>query len=255
LAPQTKASIGESLSALFGVAAAARLEVALAAPGAVLATDADGTLWSDDIGEGFLQRLVADSMLVSPEARGDVWAEYERRVHADRAAGFAWAVQVMAGLSEAEVVRRAEAFAREFVPAHEYREMTALVRRATELGATPWIVSASNQWIVAAAAPLVGVESAHALGIRVEVRDGLLTRDLVRPLTYGAGKVARVDADIGVRPAVAAGDSPGDRELLDAAVAERVLVLKPAGATDPALLAHARAGGWIVVDFAPARRS
>jgi hypothetical protein len=83
------------LSAAF--AEGERLEAVLAAPGCLWVTDADGTLWSDDIGEGFLKALIAEGALVSPEARGDVWAAYEERVRRDKASGYAWAAQQWLG--------------------------------------------------------------------------------------------------------------------------------------------------------------
>jgi phosphoserine phosphatase len=223
--------------------AASRLDELLT-PGCLWVSDADGTLWSDDIGEGFLKHLVAEGALVSPDARGDVWAEYEARVRADKGAGYAWAVQVMAGLPEAEVQRRAEAFAREFVPANLYAGMRALVEAAKARGCEPWIVSASNEWVVRAAAPLVGIAPEHAVGIRVAVAEGRLTSTVVPPITYKNGKIVAIEQRIGRRPSLVSGDSSGDVEMLDWASGAALFVRHDY--TDPALLEQAGVSGWLV---------
>ena len=48
------------------------------APPALACFDADGTLWSGDIAEGFLRLLLNDGV-VAPEA----WGEYERKLESD----------------------------------------------------------------------------------------------------------------------------------------------------------------------------
>src|SRR5205085_1848485 len=78
-------------------------------PGRKLACfDADGTLWSEDIGEAFFRWLAAGELL-PPLGKGrdpfEVYAEYEERVARSRADGFSWAVQCMAGLAETDVRR------------------------------------------------------------------------------------------------------------------------------------------------------
>ncbi|MEN9785786.1 MAG: hypothetical protein RLZZ299_1050 [Pseudomonadota bacterium] len=224
-----------------------RIQAALAAPGAVWVTDADGTLWADDIGEGFLRALARDGALRSPEAQGDVWAAYEARVRADKAAGYAWAVQVMAGMTEAEVERRAEAYAQAFVPRHLHPAMAGLLAEASERGVETWIVSASNAWVVRAAARVLGLPPARALGIRVAVEDGVLTDRVVPPVTYADGKVAALRAGLGRMPSLASGDSRGDAEML--AAAGTPLVVRHAG-VDPAFLDRASASGWLVLDAA-----
>jgi HAD superfamily phosphoserine phosphatase-like hydrolase len=207
-------------------------------------TDADGTLWSDDIGEGFLKVLIRDRALVSPEAKGDVWAAYEEKVRRDKASGYAWAAQLMAGMPEDEVRARAADFARSFVPTHLYPAMKTLLSEAKERGCETWIVSASNQWIVEAAAPLLGLETAKGVGIGVAVESGKLTSAVVEPVTYKAGKVRAIAQLIGRDPTLVTGDSFGDVEMLSVALRAGLLVQHDD--SDPALLALARTSGWML---------
>src|SRR5689334_12894594 len=86
------------LTQQFDAPAAKKLEQVLHQPNCLWVTDADGTLWRDDIGEGFLKQLIQDKALVSPEAKGiDVWQRYEELVAKDKLTGYAWAVQIMEG--------------------------------------------------------------------------------------------------------------------------------------------------------------
>jgi HAD superfamily phosphoserine phosphatase-like hydrolase len=180
--------------------------------------DADGTLWNEDIGEAMFRWMAAGSLLHGVEPSRDpfdVWAEYESRVRKNRAEGYGWAVQCMATHSETEVRRWSRQLA---VAWPNYRpEMVGLIGGLGQAGYEVWIVSASNSWIIQAAAPLVGVDPARGLGIHVEVVNDKLTGTLVQPLTCGAGKVTAIHEKIRKDPDIAVGDSMGDLELLESA--------------------------------------
>lgn len=227
---------------------AERLAQVLEEPGCLWVTDADGTLWSEDIGEGFLRRLIADRALVSPAAAGDTWARYRELVAQDAATGYGWAAQLLGGLPSDEVRQRAEAFAREFVPKHGFPAMRALVAEAKAQGGETWIVSASAEPIVRAAAPLMGIDPTHVVGLRVAEEAGRLTSRLVGPVTYRQGKVEAIDRCIGRRPALVSGDSAGDVEMLSSATRLALVVRQPSSAAS--FLGHATAAGWLVESLA-----
>lgn len=241
------------LAGYFDEAVASRLGGTLSrSHGRVWVTDADGTLWREDIGEAFLRWLADEGALVSQEAEGvDVWASYEARVAEDKAAGYAWAVQVMAGMQEDELARRAEAFARTFVPTRAFRGMRRLVDAAREAGCEPWIVSASNQWIITAAAPLLGIDPARAVGVRLAVRSGRLTDEVLEPFTYRAGKVEAIRRFVGAEPLLVSGDSEGDLEMLEAAEEASLVIACPDASEPPPIVRHARERGWLLQTFGP----
>lgn len=235
----------QQASAAFSTEVRQRLDEALAAEGCLWVTDADKTLWAGDIGEAFLRALAAEKVLVAPDAQGDVWASYEARVAEDRTRGYAWAVQAMAGLSEADVRERSRAFAEGFVPAQAFPAVQGLVDEAKARGCEIWVVSASSHWIVEAGVALMGLDPAKVLAMRVEVDDGVLTDRLVDPLTNEAGKVAAIEQRIGRRPTIVTGDSSGDFEMLDFAERVALLISQP-GVTDAAYADHAVDRGWLV---------
>lgn len=238
-----------TVSARTGFVADVRLALdqAFASRACLWVTDADKTLWAEDIGEGFLRWLAREGLLVAPEARVDAWATYERKVAENDTRGYAWAAQAMAGLAESDVREHARVFAEPFVAEHGFAAFRALVEEASLRGADVWVVSASNQWVVEAGAKLMGIDPARVVGIRVEVENGLLTERLVEPIPNRAGKVAAMRQYIGRKPTLATGDSAGDYEMLaDADTA--VLVAQP-GRTDPAHVTHALQRGWLVQSF------
>lgn len=230
----------------------AELDEAFGVEDCLWVTDADKTLWSGDIGEAFLRHLAATKALVAAEAQGDVWATYESKVARDQTRGYAWAAQAMAGLPEAEVRRLASAFAAEFVSREAFPALSALAAEAGRRGCEMWVVSASNQWIVEAAAPLMGFDPSRVIGIRVAVEDGVLTDRVVEPVSNRAGKVAAIEQVLGRRPTLVTGDSSGDFEML--AFAERAVLITQPGLTNPDYVAYAREQGWLVQVFDPPGR-
>lgn len=212
------------------------------APGALAVFDADGTLWREDAGEAFLRHLVSLGW-VRLEDGSDPYEAYERAVDRDRAAGYAYAAQLQAGLPVDRMQAEAERFAGSWVPPRRIGDSAVLREACQSAGLTPMVVSASALPIVLAAAPLAGFARERCRGIEVAIRGGKFTAEIVQPITYAAGKVAA--ARQGGRIALACGDSyHGDLALLEAA---RIAVaVAPAGGSP--LSSEARRRGWSVLD-------
>jgi phosphoserine phosphatase len=184
-------------------------------PGGIAVFDADGTLWREDVGEAFLRHLVSLGWVKLPGG-ADPYQAYERAVDRDRAAGYAYAAQLQAGLEAPAVGAEAERFARAWVPARLIPDTLALRELCEEAGLVPLVISASALPIVLAAAPLAGIPGERCRGIEVRIRDGRFTDDVVHPITYGEGKI--VAAARAGRLALACGDSfTGDLAMLNAA--------------------------------------
>ncbi|WP_373048191.1 HAD family hydrolase [Vulgatibacter sp.] len=211
---------------------------AVRSAGGTAAFDADGTLWADDIGEAFLRDLEA-----AGRVPGGTWRGYEARLAADVVDAYGWAVTVMAGLEEAEVRERAEAF----FPRHFARRLFPVVRELVEElvrgGVRVAIVSASNRWLIEAAARALRVP--HVAGVEVEVEAGRLTDRLVTPLPALAGKVHWARTLLGGAPALAVGNGAIDLPLLQDA-AHR-LVICPSDDLHTTLAAEGRRAGWQVL--------
>ena len=210
-------------------------------PGGLAVFDADGTLWREDVGEAFLRRLVALGWVKLPGG-ADPYEEYERVVDRDKAAGYAYAAQLQAGLPARNVATEAERFARGWVPPRLIADTQALRALCADAGLKPLVVSASALPIVVAAAPLAGFAADQCRGIEVAVRDGKFTAEVIPPVTYAAGKIEAASR-LG-RLVLACGDSfTGDLAMLEAA--QIPVVVAPAKGS--ALSIEARKRGWPVL--------
>ena len=225
------------------VLAAAVKDAGRALPGATAAFDADGTLWRDDVGEAFLKHLVALGMVKHRSGR-DPFEVYEEKVAQDKATGYAWAAQAMAGLRRDDVARAAANFAPEWVAPRLIASTQALLLLCAEAGLLTAVVSASCLEIVLAAAPIAGVPAGRCQGMTVRALRGELLEELVPPITYAEGKVAALEKAAWLPLAVAGGDSlTGDLAMLSLARVP-VVVAPPQGSP---LSAEAARRGWTVV--------
>ena len=195
--------------------------------GQVAVFDADQTLWRDDVGEGFLKWLIAEKHLVKEAPGGDAFAHYEALCLQSKTIGYAYAAQAMAGIPEAHLKTLAATYFKDHFQQNVYPAQKALIARLQQAGVEVWIVSASNQWIVDAGAPYLGVPLNRVVGIRLAVADGLITETIVPPVTYRQGKVDAIVKYIGQQPILVSGDSMTDYEMLVYAKALR-LVINPA---------------------------
>ena len=207
--------------------------------------DGDNTLWDCDIGEAFLRWLISADHLRGVEGIEDIWEEYERKVALDRVTGYAWAVQVMRGLSENNLSTQAEDFCYAWP---NWRDgMRAVIDLLHESGVEVWLVSASGLIVVRAAALYMGTPQERTLGMEVEVEDGLLTETMRLPMTANAGKVDAIDKAIGVRPIAAFGDSRGDLEMLECA--NQAFVVGQKSRTNESFIALANDRNWPINEF------
>ena len=212
-------------------------------PSAPVAFDADGTLWRGDIGEDFLRYLAAEDLL--PKARGQkgVYAEYERRVAQDPADAYAYAVEVMEGVVEAELDQWCDAFYQRRFEGRLFTWVRPLLEALQARGHPVWIVSASPLWPVRAGAKALGVPASCVGGVQCPVKEGRLTGAVDTPVPCGDGKVHWLRAH-GVKPALAFGNGDLDEPMLE--YAHRAVVVAPPG-EDNDLCHAAKAKGWPIL--------
>lgn len=194
--------------------------------GQVAVFDADETLWRHDVGEGFLKFLQERSKLAMVPPGFDAFKRYEELCAQNKWMGYPYAAQVMAGMSVTDV----EALAKEYFENHfkqnVYPAQKALIQRLQAAGVDVYIVSASNQWIINAGAPALGVPLDHAIGVRLEVAQQQVTAHIIPPMTFRQGKVDAIKKYIGKQPVLVSGDSITDYEMLQYA-SRLQLVINP----------------------------
>ncbi|HQP37600.1 MAG TPA: HAD family hydrolase [Polyangiaceae bacterium] len=205
-------------------------------PGAMIATDADGTLWSGDVGIDTFEHLMTARGVLADAAEalrgdaleaglapvGDVNDTALALFHACE--NGAWSekrtYEMMAWAFAGWEVLRVGAFAREALQAANladrlHRELIAVLSWATRAGILVRVVSASPLPVVQQAVAWTGLDPASVIAATPAMRDGCVLAHMGAPIPYGPGKVhALRDADPDCRIAAAFGDNVFDLEML-----------------------------------------
>lgn len=205
-------------------------------PDGACAFDGDGTLWSGDVGEDFLEHLLHEDAFTdlaarlfageaerfgvtkSKRAKDQLAAMFhaytEGTYPEDRICGLI--ALAVAGRRADDVARVAEAVvsARE-VRGRLHEEAVGILDESRALGLTCYLVSASPRPIVVAAAACVGLGPNDVIAVTVREVDGTLGASLDEPIPYGEGKATRLIERLGARPLLAcAGDNAFDLAML-----------------------------------------
>lgn len=204
-------------------------------PGAPVVFDADGTLWRGDVGEDFLRWAIHGGLI---DAR---YETYEALLAESPSRAYGWAVEVMAGHVEAELLTHARTFFSERFAGRLFPYVRPLLARLTQHPV--WLCSASPFWMVLPGAEALGVPAERVIGVRCAVDQGRLTGVVDAPVPAGSGKVTWLQRH-GVSPGLAVGNGDLDVDMLT--FAARALVIAPPDSSN-ALVHHARRHDWPIL--------
>ena len=220
-----------------------RLDVARQRMGAnaIIATDGDGTLWVGDIGEALFETLLAErgvrqqaagmlrdeaqrfglevsDQATPTEVAATLLESYRTGGYAEERA-FAMMAWAFAGWPEEELAVFSRRVLHDFGFENALREeLKVVLQWAAEKAVPVWLVSASPQCGVLAAAEVLNIPSERTLSMEPNRSGGVLEAGLAKPATYGRGKMTRLSAATNDQPLLAAfGDSGYDGAMLRAA--------------------------------------
>jgi len=219
----------------------ARIEAAARAePAGVVATDADGTLWSGDVGEDLFEAFLEHGR-VEPAAEEAIRRDARDHGLSDAGSGPDVARRLYAAYGEGRfpeeamcelmawcfagwTAREVGTFARQVVDrvdlgARLHGELQAVLERVRGAGIEVVLVSASPVAVVLEAGGRVGFDGPHVVAAHPRFEGDLMLAEVDRPIPYGMGKVTRMRERIGNgRPLLAAfGDNAFDVALLASA--------------------------------------
>jgi putative phosphoserine phosphatase/1-acylglycerol-3-phosphate O-acyltransferase len=128
------------------------------------------------------------------------------------------AAQFMRGVREADYIAFGEELYEQQIARRVYPESRALVQAHMARGHTVAIISSATPYQVEPVARDLGIE--HVICSRYEVRDGVFTGGIVRPLCFGQGKVDAAERlarehDVDLAQSFFYSDSHDDIELLE----------------------------------------
>lgn len=214
----------------------------------IAAFDADGTLWDTDIGENFFKHQAEHKLVELPE---DAWNYYVAWHEKDPIPAYLWLAQINKGVELSTVRQWAKDALSRYEKVPVFPHMIELIQTLKDLKVKVYIVTASIKWAVEPAAKLVGLAPEDVLGIQTKVDEsGLVTETQDGPITWREGKVTGLLRATGNKdPFFAAGNSPGDLFLLQAAshVALANSLAKPGSSvyeSEQELLAEALKRNW-----------
>lgn len=202
--------------------------------------DCDGTLWDGDAGLGFMSWSIEAGVL-SRDASG--WIDARHRLYRQGQVSEAQIcgemVQIYAGLREDELHRAAARYFTTHVEAQIFPEMQTLVADLRAAGADIWAVSSTNNWVIEEGVRRLGIGPERVLAASVQVRNGLITSDLIAVPT-DEGKAEALD-----RAGIPHPDQVYGNSIHDAAMLEIAAGAFPINPT-PALAEIAVQRGWSV---------
>ena len=215
----------------------------------VAAFDADGTLWSIDIGEQFFKYQIASGQL--KDLPPDPWKHYNNmKVTVSPQAAFIWLAQINQG-QPIELVRKWSAASLKLngpVPIFDFQKQ--IIEKLKSLNFKIYIVTASIAWAVEPAAALFGLPQDSVIGVKTKIDKGYVTLEQDGIITYRQGKVdALLDATGGVAPLFVSGNTEGDLLLLEASRGIRLVVASASAqdsnfATEQRMQELARKNNW-----------
>ncbi|MBD1551493.1 HAD family hydrolase [Pseudomonas typographi] len=158
----------------------------------------------------------------------------------------AFSLQPLVGRTPADVAQKVACYLDEVIAPRVYPDARHTVNAHRAAGDRLLVISASAVFLVKPIAARLGIED--VLAIDLEVIGGRYTGRTAGVLTYREGKVIRLIDWLEQQGDTLAGasfysDSRNDLPLLERVA--RPFAVNP----DPALLAHAQAAGWAVLDW------
>lgn len=189
----------------------------------VAAFDADGTLWHTDLGENFFNWQIANC----PELNlpKDPWSFYLSLKAKHPPTAYLWLAQINKGKSLDEVLRWSQQALQELSPAPLFEAQKKLIDLLQKYQVRVFIVTASISWAVLPGAQLFNIPTENVLGVRTEIRNGLISEVQEGFITYREGKSLELLARTqGLAPFLCSGNSSGDIELLKCATQFKIAV-------------------------------
>ena len=122
------------------------------------------------------------------------WAKHNPRE------AYAWICTMFAGFPESEIVQMAETYYAARLQPFIFPEMKRLVQVLQTLGVEVFIVSASAEPLVRAAAKWFGLPESRVHGVKLSLKDGIIQPRVRKPISFAEGKTDYIQTFLGPIP-------------------------------------------------------
>lgn len=218
--------------------------------------DADGTLWSNDVGENFFHYQIENCNL--PALRGiNAWDHYIQLKKKHPPTAYLWLAQICSGFTLETVLSWAQAAAHH-TPPQVFPQQKKLIEELLQRNINLFVVSASVEWAVTGALEVAGFTQMHAIGVKTKIDGGMISDQQEGEITWREGKAkAFLQVSHNHAPILCCGNTLGDQHLLEMAKACAIAVQSQKADSEhkslyddeQGLLRLARQHGWIEMDL------
>lgn len=132
-----------------------------------------------------------------------------------------------------------------------FEPMRALIHRLQENDFEVWVVTASPEALYQGfLSDELGIPITRVIGVKSEIHGGIVTDRIIEPVPQDEGKLAAIESFIQARPLLVAGNSRGDREMIEHSAGLKMIVNPDehlAAGQSMSIADFARQQGWLVV--------
>ena len=132
-----------------------------------------------------------------------------------------------------------------------FAPMKGLVDLLQENGFEVWVITGSPQVLYQGfLSEQLGIPMTHVVGVHSIIRDGIITDELVQPVTQDHGKKEAIETVVQACPLLVAGNSRGDKEMIEHSCGLQMIVNPDEHVTpdqDMSIANYAAQEGWLVV--------
>lgn len=160
-------------------------------------------------------------------------------------------IKFLSGFTLEEVRKMGEDCFNKYYPGKIFQPMRELIENLKENGFEIWIVSASPEALYQQfLSKAFAIPITHIIGVKSVVRNGIVTDETIHPIPQDEGKMETIETFIQEKPLFVAGNSRGDREMIEFSRGMKFIVNPDehieTGQTE-SVADYAKRNNWIVV--------
>jgi len=155
-------------------------------------TEGSKGLYGNVIFKGLAQVAIESGFSKKYPAFPKFWDDYKAMEEVDAPKAYAYAAQMLAGAQEKRVLEMATQYFKATLRPHLFQASVDLIRILQRENIQVLILTASPRIFVQGAGPLLNIPLADIYGMETVSNNGILTDQMVLPLTTGQGKIEKI---------------------------------------------------------------
>lgn len=121
------------------------------------------------------------------------WKDYQKMEEIDEPKAYAYVAQILAGAKESDVLNLSINYFDKTLKPHFFKASKDLIAALQSEGIQTTVITASPGLFVQGAGPLLNISRKNIYGMETVAKQGILTDQMVLPLTTRQGKVEKIE--------------------------------------------------------------